>query len=132
MVVGGLGEIVFQVSHKTVETLNNFKWSGSARWAIHQRHATHALTEYTGMDPDKITFDIYLSAFLGVSPIDELAKLWKYEREGTPVGLAIGSHGYGKYRWVVQNHSTSAETYDRDGNISSCTVSVELLEYLKN
>ena len=132
MVVGGLGEIVFQVSHKTVETLNNFKWSGSARWAIHQRHATHALTEYTGMDPDKITFDIYLSAFLGVSPIDELAKLWKYEREGTPVGLPIGSHGYWKYRWVVQNHSTSAETYDRDGNISSCTVSVELLEYLKN
>ena len=31
MKVGGLGEIAFQVSDKIVETLDNFKWSGSAR-----------------------------------------------------------------------------------------------------
>lgn len=132
MVVGALGDIVFEVSHETVRTLDNLKWSGSARWATHERHKTHALTEYTGMDPDKITFDFYLSHFLGVTPMDELVKLWKYEREGTPVGLVIGSHGYGKYRWVVQRHDTSMESYGGTGDILSCKVSIELLEYLKN
>ena len=132
MKVGGLGEIAFQVSDKIVETLDNFKWSGSARWATHQRHGTHALTEYVGMDPDRISFDIYLSAYLGVKPMEELAKLWKYEREGTLVGLAIGGHGYGKYRWTVLSHSAVPESYDGSGNIASCTVSVELQEYLKD
>ena len=79
-IIGYMGEssskgIVFSVSDKTVLTLENFKWSGSARYSVHNRHNYHALTEYTGMDPDKITFDILLSAELGVDPIAEVVKL---------------------------------------------------------
>ena len=52
-VIGYMGEsssrgIVFSVSDQTVLTLENFKWSGSARYSIHNRHNYHALTEYTG------------------------------------------------------------------------------------
>ena len=54
--VGCLGDIVFTVSDRTIETINNVTWSGSARYATHQRHGTHALTEFTGLDPDKIGF----------------------------------------------------------------------------
>ena len=50
--VGCLGDIVFTVSDRTIETINNVTWSGSARYATHQRHGTHALTEFTGLDPD--------------------------------------------------------------------------------
>ena len=53
--VGCLGDIVFTVSDRTIETINNVTWSGSARYATHQRHGTHALTEFTGLDPDKMT-----------------------------------------------------------------------------
>ena len=69
MQIGTLGEVVFSVSDSVVETINNFVWSGSARYAAHQRHLTNALTEFTGLDPDGITFDIFVSAYLGVDPM---------------------------------------------------------------
>ena len=68
MVIGCLGDIIFQVSEKTVRTLDNMAWSGSARYAVHERHLSNALTEFTGLDPDKITFDITLCSELGVDP----------------------------------------------------------------
>ena len=74
-IVGCLGDVIFTVSKDVVRTLDNMVWSGSARYAVHERHLTHALTEYTGLDPDKITFDILLSAELGVDPIAEVVKL---------------------------------------------------------
>ena len=54
-VVGYLGKsasegVIFEVSEQTVRTLKNWKWSGSVRYAVHNRHNYHALTEYTGME----------------------------------------------------------------------------------
>lgn len=40
-------------------TINNFTWSGSAHVQLHQRHLTHALTEFTRL-LDGITFGIFL------------------------------------------------------------------------
>ena len=61
-VIGYLGEaantgVIFEVSDETVETVRNMVWSGSARYAVHQRHMNHALTEFTGLDPDKISLE---------------------------------------------------------------------------
>ena len=106
MQVGTLGEVVFSVSDQTIETINNFVWSGSARYSTHQRHLTNALTEFTGLDPDGITFDIYVSAYLGVNPMAEIVKIWNYERGGTAVPLTIGMHAYGRYRWSIKSHKT--------------------------
>ena len=128
--IGFLGEIMFQVSDKTVLTLENWKWSGSARYEVHPRHGYHALTEYTGMDPDEITFDMTLLAELGVDPMREVAKLWKYEREGIAVPLTVGTHGYGKYRWNVTNHEMTIKYTDTNGNLLGAVVSVTLQEYL--
>ena len=89
MVVGCLGDIVFQVSEATVRTLDNMTWSGSARYAVHERHLTHALTEFVGLDPDKITFDITLCTDLGVDPITEVVKIWNIERSGKAVPLTL-------------------------------------------
>ena len=69
MVVGCLGEIVFQVSDEIVKTINNMQWSGSVRFATHQRHLQNALTEFTGVDPDKMSFDIDLVEELGADPM---------------------------------------------------------------
>lgn len=41
-----------------------------------------------------MTFDIVLSAYLGVDPIAEVVKLWNYERGGIAVPLVIGNKGY--------------------------------------
>lgn len=135
-VIGYMGEnpsdgIVFTVSDKTLLTLENWKWSGSARYAVHNRHNYHALTEYTGMDPDKITFDIQLLMEMGVNPMEEIVKLWKYEREGTAVALTVGTHGYGKYRWNIVSFDISIKYTDRKGDIAGAVVSLTLQEYLR-
>ncbi len=90
MRIGMLGDIIFEVSDETVMTLKNVQWSGSARYATHQRILTNAKTEFTGVDTDKIKFDIVLSAYLGVNPQTVIAKLFQYEREGRTLPLVIG------------------------------------------
>lgn len=47
MIVGCLGDLIFQVSPDTVMTVSNFVESASTRYAIHQRHnnsAWHCMT----------------------------------------------------------------------------------------
>lgn len=129
--IGCLGEIPFTVSDKVVQTLDNAVWGGSARYAKHEVHLRNALTEFTGLDPDTFSFDMTLSAYLGVDPMAAIVKLWNYERTGTAVPLVIGERGYGKYRWTVEQHKIKIQTYDGRGNVTSATVSVNLLEYLK-
>ena len=130
MRIGMLGDIVFEVSDDVVRTLNNMRWSGSARYATHQRHQTNAKTEFTGIDPDQVQFDIVLSAYLGVNPQAEITKLWQYERTGQTLPLVIGRKAYGKYRWTLQRHQIKVQHYDGEGDLTHCTVTVNLLEYL--
>lgn len=130
-VIGCLGDIIFEVSDDTVRTLDNMVWSGSARYAIHERHLTHALTEFTGLDPDNITFDIVLSADLGVDPLTEIVKIWNIERNAEAVPLTIGTKGYGKYRWTITKHEEKMKAFFRNGDVHTATVSISLLEYLR-
>ena len=130
-VIGCLGDIIFEVSEATVRTLDNMVWSGSARYAVHERHLTHALTEFTGLDPDKITFDITLTSELGVDPVTEVVKIWNIERSGQAVPLTIGTKGYGKYRWNVLSIEVKLEAFDVNGDLAHATVSVTLQEYLR-
>ncbi len=131
MVVGNLGEIVFEVSDKAVRTLEKMKWSGSANYAVHKRHAGNALTEFTGLNPDEFSFSITLLAELGVDPMDEIKKLWKYLRSGEAVPLNIGSHAYGRFRWNVVHISSEITYTDVAGDIYAAAVAVKLQEYLR-
>ena len=132
MIVGCLGNVVFQVSEDTVKTINNMQWTGSARYTTHHRHNGNALTEFTGIDPDKITFDIHLSAYLGISPMAEIKELWTYIRSGAAVPFVLGNQGYGRYRWNVVSQKIKMQTYDGRGNVTTATVSVTLQEYLRS
>lgn len=124
MIVGALGDVVFSVSSRTLKTISNFVWSGSARYATHDLHAGNSISEYTGTDLAKITFDIQLLASLGVDPMSEIWRLFDLERQGVTLPLTIGNHGYGRYRWTILSHKTKAEHYDGHGNIISATLSI--------
>ena len=132
MVVGCLGDMVFEVSEETVETIGDVTWSGSARYSTHQRHNMNSLTEFTGIDPDKMSFTMILSAELGVDIIAEIVKLWNIERGGKAVPLVIGERPYGKYRWSLLRHSAKYTRHDKLGNPTEAEVSVELQEYLRS
>lgn len=129
--IGCLGDIIFQVSSATVLTLDNMVWNGSARYSTHRR-PTNALTEFTGLDPDAVSFDITLISSLGVDPNAEVVKLWNYERSGEAVPLTIGEKAYGKYRWSILSHKMKAKYFDAAGNITCAVVTVNLQEYLKS
>jgi hypothetical protein len=132
--VGTLGSgadaIIFSVSDSEVETFRNMQWDGSARISTHQRHMKNALTEFTGRDPDTISFEMQLHEELGVDVMAELVKIWKAERDGISLPLVIGDHAYGKYRWLVKNHKTKMQYFTPDGHMTGATVSVSLIEYL--
>lgn len=129
MQIGCLGDIAFQVSADTVLTISDMTWSGSTNYATHSRHLTDALVEFTGLAPDAISFDVTLSAYLGVSPMADVVKIWDYERSGRALPLVLGSKAYGKYRWVIKSHKIKMQTFDGHGNLTSATVSLSLTEY---
>lgn len=130
MQVGCLGNVVFEVSDSVVKTIDSVVWSGSASYAVHQRHGGNAMTEYVGMDPDKIAFNIQLSSALGVDPMSCATTLWTYMREHAALRFVIGSKGYGRYRWNIVSLRNGIEHTDMEGNVTYMSVSVELQEYL--
>lgn len=130
-VVGCLGDIIFQVSDQVAETIHNMQWSGSVRFATHQRHLQNALTEFCGVDPDKMSFDIDLMEELGADPMVEMVKIWTHERAGEALPLVIGEKPYGKYRWTILDHDMKTKHHDYKGNVSCVTVSISLQEYLE-
>lgn len=131
MVVGSLGDIIFEVSSATIKTLQSINWNGSANIQTHTRHLDNSLTEFTGVSPDGFTFSIKLSKYLGVDPMIDIVKIFNYERSGTTLPLTIGLKPYGKYRWLIKSHKTKIEHTDGRGNITSATVDVTLTEYTK-
>lgn len=130
--IGCLGNIVFSVSAQAVKTISDVQWSGVARYAQHQRHLSGTLTEFTGLDPEKISLKIELSSYLGVDPMGEISKLRKYERAGKALPLVIGEESIGKHRWTIKDYKVTMQQFDRHGNIAVATVSLNLLEYLKS
>lgn len=131
MQVGCLGDIPFYVSDEAVQTLTNVQWGGSVQLANHKRHLTDSLTEATGRDADTMSFDVQMSAFLGVNPWNALLKLWDYMRNYVSLPLIIGERAYGKYRWLIKNIKIKMKYYDGAGNMLACDVSVSLTEYQK-
>ena len=128
MVVGCLGDIVFQVSEETVETLQDVEWSGEARYTVHQRHLQNALTEFTGVEPDKISFSMQLTPLLGVDIIGELVKIWTYERSGAagPLGVGEKPRGYDLVDWVL-GHYNKEERAAMDAAVDKAVQAVELM-----
>lgn len=131
MKIGSLGDIIFKVSDKVVETFNGFERSGSAAIQTHAVHNGRALAEFTGVGNEKISFQLTLSAYLGVSPRTELSKLIRHCRSGKILKLVLGRKVVGAYRWVISSWKAEYETFFGNGQVSQIVVSVTLQEYLK-
>jgi len=128
--IGCLGDIVFQVSSDVAETPQNVQWSGSVRYAEHQRHQNNALTEFNGVNADKFSFELKLLEELGADVMAELGKIWAYERNWVALPLVFGSKSYGKFRWTIVSHRINMRYFDVEGNLSGADVSLSLVEYL--
>lgn len=131
MVVGCLGDIAFLASADVVRTVSNFQWSGKVNLSTHKRLLNDSLVEFTGRQPDSISFEVILSSSLGVNVMRDCVKIWDYERAGTPLPLVLGEKCYGKYRWLIESHKIKAQSYDLRGNLETVKLTVSLIEYIR-
>ena len=129
--IGALGSIPFYASSYAVQTIQNAVWSGKANYASHKRIGSTTLVEATGSDADEFSFDMLLSADLGVNPWAALEKIITAERQQTYQMLTIGDHAYGRYRWLIADHKIKLSKFDANGNLWECLVSVKLVGYLR-
>lgn len=126
--IGTLGDIVFMVSHNTVKTFDDLSIESSTNYAKHTRHNKKPLLEFQYNDIDKLSFSIYLSAYLGVNPLDMVNKIDEYRKNGKILTLIIGGNKYGE-KWVITSHSKSLKRFDNQGNLLIAESKVSLEEY---
>jgi phage protein U len=129
MIVGALGDVVFEVSAKVVKTFDDFEWSSSAKYETHERHLDEDLPEFTGTKNDEISFSIFLSKHLGVDPQAEYTKLLQAERSGKVMPLVIGEKSYGKNKWVVQKSKRKVTEWGQNGKPFVIQVTISLMHY---
>lgn len=131
MKVGAFGGVAFVVSDTQIKTLRDMTISYKASISTHAVHLGGGLAEFTGSEPQSISFKLRLSAYLGASPDAELKKLEQYLLNGTPQTFALGNKVFGRYKWLLESMKVTAEYYDKYGNITQCDIAVSLTEYLK-
>ncbi|WP_298029357.1 phage tail protein [uncultured Dysosmobacter sp.] len=128
-VIGNWGDVTFSVSRQTVKTFDGLKWDASVSYATHERHLKEPLLEFTGTGVESMSFTMFFSAFLGVDPISEVAKLLQAMRRGEVHPLIIGPKAYGTYQWVVTKLSNDLKRYDGKGNLLVASVNVTMQSY---
>lgn len=128
-IIGSLGDIYFTVSQDMVQTISNMTWSSGASFGEHAKHLGETLVEFTGNEAETISFDVFLSAYLGVNPMAQITQLLQYKREGRTLPLYIGTKGYGKYRWVIDKLDFDMRQYDNEGNLLIAKAAITLKSY---
>ena len=128
MTVGSLGDLPFFVDSSQMQTFTDMKWSSEAKYSTHALHLEKGRIELTGFNPDEVSFEMELSAYLGVNPKTAMNKLHSMLKKGTVSKLVIGTTVIGA-SWVVKNVSREFKHVYKDGELVSATVSVTLLEY---
>ena len=129
MTIGCLGNVNFKVSSKTVQTLKSIKMKKTANYAVHNRVGKKSLLEFTGLEPDEISFTVDLSVFQGVKPENTLKKLDKMISKGQAVPFILGTTVFGSGDWVITSLDKSYDWIYRDGELLSAKVNLTIKEY---
>lgn len=125
------GSIVFQVSDDLIHTFKNFSRKEESRWTSHDRVQLKPALEYLGPGIGSVSFDIQLSAALGVNPRKELDQLVRMERSGEVHTFVIGNKPIGVQKWAMRGVSQNWEKLDDKGNVLKASVSITLEEYVR-
>lgn len=130
-VIGNLGKTLnFQVSDKHVLTIRGMQKTAAGRWASHARIGKAPRSEFLGPDLGTITFQVTLSAALGVHPSKQLAKIEKAIRKGKAMEFVLGGKKVGDNLWVIQSVSEKWDCIFTKGELAAATVSLTLKEYV--
>lgn len=127
--VGSLGGITFNVSSRRVLTFDNYSRQGNIKSAEHEIIAEKSHMEFTGLEPEEITFDIQLFSQLNVTPEKKLEALRKMRDTGQVVSFILGNNPVSQNKWMITGLSEKPSYWKRRGKMQVVMVSVTLKEY---
>lgn len=128
--IGTLGDIVFEVSDKTVRTLKNLQGEAGSDWGSHDVVHGKPRSEWIGPKNRTYNFDMQLRAQDGVPPRRTLNQLQKMAESANAYYFVLGGQPMADNPFKVLTSSDAWDVILKDGKLIACTVSVKLEEYL--
>ena len=128
MTTGSLGQVVFSINQKKIQTIKSLVWKKQYSYSTHKRYGKKTLLEFTGIEPDEIEIEMEISAFLGVRPLQMLEDLAAMAKKHQVVPLILGTDVIGT-KWVITNIEDSTDKFYMDGTLVSAKIKVKIKEY---
>lgn len=128
MNVGMLGNVTFEVSDKTFRTISNLSRSNKANYSTHKMVAKKGIVEFTGVDPETISFEAVFSAWFGENPENWRKKLVTMLEKGKAVTFILGTAPIGNM-WVIEDLKFDTGLFWKDGTPAEYKASISLKEY---
>lgn len=128
--VGTMGDVVFSVSSSRIRTFDDYKRVGSVKVSAHEIIGKKSVLEFTGLEPETITFSIQLRADRGVTVQKELTKLRNMRDAGKVFPLIIGGKPVSDNHWMITSLSEGVTFWTHRGGMISANVDVSLQEYV--
>lgn len=130
MAIGNFGSIVFQTSDRKILSLRGLSQTVGSSWAVHDVIGGKQKAEYTGPTLRTLSFEITLSAELGVRPRKLLKELEEMAEGREVFPLVIGGKPVGENPWRLVSLSEEWDTILNRGELISAKVSLNLEEYV--
>ena len=128
MIVGSLGDIVFEVSEMAVFAPDQFTISRDYRYEEHAILGDLPRPEFTGPDLFSTSLDLFLRSDLGASPLEDVRVLEEMAQNGEVLRLIIANANIGKVtiRKISQNWRRLAGS---GAGPAAIALTLELKEY---
>jgi len=127
--IGSYGDIVFQVSDKSVLTPSKLRQKVSGQWGKHKPIMKKPRPEFGGADARGITFTIILDATLGVRPRKVLERIEEMIEEGFVDYMVIGNKTMGNNRFAITAMTEEWDVVYNGGELAKATLNITLEEY---
>lgn len=128
MKTGMLGDVTFEVSDQTFRTIRNLSRKIKANYSTHKLINRKGILEFTGVDPETISFEVLFSAWFGENPETWRKKLEKMLEKGKAVTFVLGTSPIGT-QWVLESVDFETELFYKDGTPGEYKAQMSLKEY---
>lgn len=129
MLVGSLGDLIFECSSEQTLLLQSFSVSCDTRYEDHVVQGTFPRPEFLGPNLPSHNLTILLRGdFLGHSPVEEIKRVQTMMAKGEVVRLVIAQTGYGRVTIRKMDYSWNYVVNGVKGPFS-VTMNLELKEY---
>lgn len=128
--IGQYGDIIFECSIDKFHTITDYKRESSGKWIEHELLGRKAISVFTGIGLEKISFKMILNAGLGVDIESTVQALREMRDEGQVAPLIIGGNPISDNPFRCDSISEANGFYNGKGEAIHLEIEVQLTEYM--